>query len=407
MGLKPRSLPPPKPVKTLHPVYPEPEEQVKPKEPISSTPIPIDWAQVLERLAPEMVDVHAKRGLGTGDTSLWFVQFANEKLKAKVINSLTGLNPVGWSDLEVTLESAGCETREDYLVLVGQILGRLISPESPIYRSARAWFGRTRLSDQMWFTSFWALKHTNWCGFNSDLKQFIHVLDQLILLQRSRAGSVAELFPLQKQATGMGWNLTPLRSLLNFAQMYRLSWRGVLLDLYQRQREGAYREPTWHWKYDLTSVVTKQLTATDKSGIPSVDQEWMAEAIYVLGLPGGVKLPDKVLYGLDFSNLERSDMRLIAITEQGQAVYRDWKGKVHSEGHPIPKLPGVVAWGKAIQIWMTPENYSTLLAFWYQPPKKCPWEWYERWGNNLYKPDGTAIQPDPKFRPPVQWLEAV
>jgi hypothetical protein len=140
-----------------------------------------------------------------------------------------------------------------------------------------------------------------------------------------------------------GWDLGAFAAVASFAKGAGLSLRGLVLDLVQRQREGQLKEPTWNWKYDLASMVTRQLGGVDRSSILSVGQEWMVEAIYGLGLPGGVKLPEKVLYGLDFRHLERPDMRLIAITEQGQAVYRDWKGKVHSEGNPIPKLSEVAS----------------------------------------------------------------
>jgi len=141
--------------------------------------------------------------------------------------------------------------------------------------------------------------------------------------------------------------------------------------------------------------------------LPGADQAWKVDLCLQFGLPGTVKIPDEILFGLDLSVAPRLDSELMVIAKNGDRVYRDKNGKVSSEGYPTPRLPVVESWGKALQLWVNASNWEELKAAWLSPPTNCPYAWYEKWGNKQYNADGTAIRPDAKLRPPVVWLEMV
>jgi hypothetical protein len=358
---------------------------------------------VLTTLAPEVIRVHESRGLQK-DTSLWFYQTTEPKLKKRLLASMTHLGVSSLHSLQATINQYPTEV-EDRLIVAGRILARMLDPTSLVYRSARSWFGKTKVNEFAWFVSPGVISHSNWSGFNSDFDSFFSLMEQLFGMLRMK-GLMIEQFPFEKQMTGLGWNLHPLRELVTFATVYDLSWRGLYLALLQRQKEGKLQQPTWKWTFEMKSVIDRQLhglTAHDRQSIPRSNEEWKVDVILALGLPGGCRLPDKLKFGTECRTLERSDMRLTALSD-GQALYRDWQGKVYDEGHPLKVTSEVASWGTALQIWMTKDNYAELLPLWYSPPARCPWSWYQKWGNNIYREDGTAVHPS-KFNPPVQWLE--
>jgi hypothetical protein len=371
---------------------------------------PIDWNTILWKIAPEAKKFHEDcKGLPP-DTSLWFYQLGDSKLGKYPLQSLTGLNRVdGLTTVGAIFQKAEA-SRVELLHLAGRLLLRLLSSSK---KSARSWFSvtsskynptATSEGGVVYFNPISALKYTTWAGMNFDVENLITVLDQYTDMLRWRKGVavVRELLPYQKQQDGYGWDLSPIAEIVHFAAARDLSWRGLYLDLVQRQQEAQKRD-SWQKVYNLESAIEKHLTQIEMKSLPTIHQEWMVDFILRHNLPGGVKLPNKLRFGLNLKTLEKPDMRLIAISEQGQAVYRDWKGKIHGEGFPISTLPQVEAWGRDIQIWMTEENHKELLPHWYNPPKLCPWSWYAKWGNKTYKQDGKpAVNKNLK---PVTWLE--
>jgi hypothetical protein len=406
MGLKPTKLVTPvRTGRTLHPVRPDPEErlaprrehQLPPEKNKSGRPKYINWKLILGAVATEAIKIHRQYG-GVDDPSLWFFRW--EGFGKDVLDSMIGATIPSWEELSVNLNWRS-SSPEASAILLGRLLCRLLIPSHPLTKDGcRSWFSRVKVGKDFWINPLQVLKNTVWSGFSSNLEEFFSLLDVIQPILRKRGVSI----PVTDQ---FGWDFSGLRTIFQVAERDNLSWRGLLLDLIQRQKEALKREPDWthKWKLDLNSIVNCQIQLFEKSELPTRYQEWKVDTILALGLPGGVHVSSQVRFGVDFRTLERHDMRLIAVTKSN-AIYRDWKGKQHSEGFPLPTQQVVRSWGPAIQIWMTSENYKELLPHWYNPPLKCPWSWYEKWGDELYKADGTAKQPS-EFRPPVTWLEAM
>src|SRR5579863_6614858 len=147
MGLKPRAraakpvLVDPR-IALLRPVIPTPEERGT-KRRVSTNSEP-DWKVVLEGLAPEVRLVHENRGLAV-DTNLWFYQVGHPQLGHLPFKGMQTLRAVGLDSLRITLQAFDA-SQEEVLILTGKMLARLLSSNSPVYRSPRSWFGSSKIT---------------------------------------------------------------------------------------------------------------------------------------------------------------------------------------------------------------------------------------------------------------------
>lgn len=134
---------------------------------------------------------------------------------------------------------------------------------------------------------------------------------------------------------------------------------------------------------------------------PASDEDWKLEVLAALGLPPTVQLPDRIRYGYVRKDYSQPGLRILRIAEQGQLVYADRFGKVTSEGVTLEMHPRVKAWGWNVQVFIDKTNYRYLLA--QQIPEKCPWVWYQAWGNDQYDVNGKSHDRSRQ----VEWLAAV
>jgi hypothetical protein len=360
-----------------------------------------DWEPILRPIASECLAVYEKRG-STAATVPWFVRWCS--VPDKVLTSVKTLKPQGLNGMKDSLPF-DFETDEEYLQMAGRLHVRLMDMSSRAFCDLRAWYGR--IQDQtVWVWGLPLLAKTRW-GSVSDPEELLATLDTYHTFVRSTchvpSTAIAELV---RDDFGTGWDLMPLSSILSFAKSHGLHWVGVLRMLWQKELEHCreYKAQPSILMGKLARHLLK-LTTEEMQRIPKVEDAATMEWLDALGLPAGVQMPKRLPFGLDCRKLNRSDAKLIRISEGGQAVYQLANGTVSSEGNPIPRLSVVTSWGKAIQIWVTAENFKEVARFWYAPPPHCPWSWYKLWGDGQYLEDGKAVHPDPKFRPPVTWLE--
>jgi hypothetical protein len=402
-GLKPRSLPPPV-AQSKEPEKPSPNPK---KKRVMPPKVSVDWVAVVKAVSPEVSKILVNRG-GTAGKAFWGVR-GQDPLQHRWFATTMGQISLGpLIKLQEEFGPFAGLSLEDVAIQTTLILSRILSINGQIYGSYRSWFTPSKATDNFWFSPLGCLKNSVWGGFDNDIDSLLQMLDEFNQLSSFEIPVAKEPFDPQKLEEAIGWDFSPLRRLFDYSNLHSLSWRGLWLALAQRQRELYIQNPGWGHRYHIGHVITKQLpslAADERKDLPKKDEEWKVEAIIRLGLPGGVKLPDQISFGFDFRHLERADMKLVAITTGGQAIYKDWKGKIHSEGYRVPVLKAVTNWGKALQIFMTKDNWTELMGLWYNPPVRCPWEWYKQWGNNLFGQDGQAFHPDPKFRPTVMWLE--
>jgi hypothetical protein len=203
------------------------------------------------------------------------------------------------------------------------------------------------------------------------------------------------------------WNFYHFGLIMRVAYLRALHPAAWITLLWSKEVElSAQRKCLPSVRPDALSRMLTSVSAEEVSRIPRHDQAYKVAWQYTFGLHGDVILPERIRFGWDFRHALRDGLRLIRVTDGGQLVYKDAKGVIHSEGHPLPIHPVVSGWGSpSLIVWMTSENSSELLPYWHNPPRLCPWHWYSRFGNGLYEETGLAKNYDPKLRPPVTWLE--
>ena len=357
------------------------------------------WENVLGKIAEDCNRVHRLRTGFRPNKSTWFADWSTERAQ-QACRDLTGLTPVGLAQFKTTYPFPLLSDAEA-LVVAGQLLARLWEPKGEAYRSIRAWFGSAKC-DTGWFSGGIAM--LNRLDFEMGAFSTTHLLEIL----DAYLEFVVEHCGLPNASIVQGhWSLAPLASIVRFSHVHRLHLQPVLMVLWQHALNS----------YAGTSCVL--LPTADRlvgylpkishdriQQMPRYDQPHLVKILLTLGLPGDTKLPDRLLFGLDFSKLERiAGYDPIALSESGQVIYRHAKsGQVLSEGHQVPLQPRVEGWGRSVQIWLTEANCDELLPHYKDPPERCPWPWYERWGNGAYGADGIAFRPDARYRPPVKWL---
>lgn len=370
------------------------------------------WEPVLSAVTTDFNRVYQLRA-GTTSTH-WFSRWDDASVRRKVIMSLTGLVPVRLDEFVARLPFQTQFAGSGAIIAAARLLVRLVDTSRGVFSDLRAWFGKGK--DELgWFSGMAALSRTN---FNIGAVSFEHLLwildsyyDFAIRFCRIPNVTIANL--VQSKESGRDtygkqcWDLMPLATLLRYSYLQSLHPMAVLTVLWSKEREYCGRKgyiPSL--RPDVLVRHLPSISSDEAQRIPRYDQQYLVDMQYAFGLPGDVKLPEKVVFGWDFSRVNVSGLRPVSVTDGGQVVYRDERGGTMTEGHPLPMHPVVKGWGSpALIVWMTRENYAELLPYWYNPPVLCPWSWYSRFGNGIYREDGTAVHPDARLRPPVTWLE--
>src|SRR3990172_1379185 len=251
MGIRPRLSTPPQKEIPRSPVIPDDDEIGVLDFTRDNTPI--RWKEVLTDLARDCANVYGFRHLGDSSGSqLWFNQVLETSLKQKPIDGLNGLKPTSLQELQYVFAYEKIRTREQLLVLCGRFLSRLVNGQSTVQQSLRGWYGKQKVNEHFWFSGLSVLSHSNWCGLNKNIAKTLEILDEChkLVVKFSGVASV-ELLELNKQEKGQGWDFSPLQMLLDYCQTHNLDWKGVLLDVLQRQRDARNREPTRTSKLEI------------------------------------------------------------------------------------------------------------------------------------------------------------
>lgn len=370
------------------------------------------WAPVLSAVVDDFNRVYALR-TGAPSASHWFARWAEPSSQRKTIGGLIGLKPVRLAEFLARLPfQVSFQDDTEALIAVARLLVRLVDVSRGAFSDLRTWFGRGK--DELgWFSGLAALSRTR---FDIGAVSFEHLLwvldsyyDFAIRFCRIPNVTIANLSKSKEKGSygKQCWDLTPLATMLRYSYLQSLHPKAVFTVLWTKEREFCSRKgyiPSL--RPDVLVRHLPSISSEEAQRIPRYDQQYLVDMQYAFGLPGDVKLPEKVVFGWDFSRAHANGLHLIAVTEGGQLVYRDERGNVVSEGHPLSINSVVKGWGSpALIVWMTRENYVELLPHWYTPPPLCPWSWYSRFGNGIYREDGTAVHPDARLRPPVVWLE--
>lgn len=398
--------------------------QKQPTEPVTKpTPQPRNskareafalWTPILDAVVSDFQQVYFRR---TGSPSThWFSRWQEPAVQRKVVAGLIGLVPIRINEFAARLpfqlqpQLAG----SDSTIAAARLLIRLVDISRGAFTDLRSWFGKGK-DEQGWFAGTSALSRTN---FNIGAVSFEHLLwildsyyDFAIRFCRIPNVVIADLVKSKESGRDtygkQCWNLMPLATLLRYAYLQSLHPMAVLTVLWSKEREYCARKgyiPSL--RPDVLVRHLPSISSEEAQRIPRYDQQYLVDWQYAFGLAGDVKLPEKLVFGWDFTRVNVNGLRPIAVTDGGQVVYRDERGAIVSEGHPLQLNPVVKGWGSpALQVFMTRENHAELLPHWYQPPALCPWAWYSRFGNGIYREDGTALHPDARLRPTVTWLE--
>lgn len=372
------------------------------------------WTPILDVVSADCERVYQLR-TGLASVNMWFSPGQDPAVRRRAIESLIGLEPAKVAEFVSRLPFHTAFVGDEALVAAARLLVRLIDVSRGAFSDLRAWFGRGK-DEFGWFSGMSALARTN---FNIGAVSLEHLLwlidsyyDFAIRFCRMPNCFIADVVKSHESGKDLYgkqcWNLMPFATLIKFAYLQGLHPMAVLTVLWTKEREFCGKRgyipslrPDGMARH-LTAITQEELLR-----IPRHDQQHVVDWQYAFGLPGDVRLPEKIVYGWDFSKVHSNGMHLVAVTEGGQAVYKDAKGATVSEGHPLQLNAVVKAWGSpALQVWVTRENYAELLPSWYNPPTRCPWSWYSRFGNGIYREDGTALHPDARLRPPVTWLES-
>lgn len=401
------------PVRALKQPSEQPTEQAK------STVVPskareafATWTPILDAVVNDFDRVYRLR---TGSPSAhWFSRWDDPAVRRKVISGLIGLVPIKVNEFVARLPFQTNFEGSGSIIAAARLLVRLVDLSRGAFSDMRAWFGKGK-DEQGWFSGVSALSRTN---FNIGAVSFEHLLwiidsyyDFAVRFCRIPNVTLANLSKSREPGSAtygkQCWDLTPLATLLRYAYLQSLHPMAVLTVLWSKEREYCSRKgyiPSL--RPDVLVRHLPSISSEEAQRMPRYDQQYLVDFQYAFGLPGDVKLPEKIVFGWDFTRVHSSGMRPLAVTEGGQVVYRNERGAILSEGHPLQLNPVVKGWGSpALLVWMTRENYAELLPYWYNPPVLCPWSWYSRFGNGIYREDGTAVHPDARLRPTVTWLE--
>jgi hypothetical protein len=367
---------------------------------------PARWEQVYERLAGEVTAVWQQRGLGA-EPSAWFVRWTTGVRRPNLVAEIEKVQLRGLAAVQETFPQERLYTRTDVLVLAGRLLARLVDADQA--KSLRSWFGQQKQTEGFWHHGLLFLGRSRFGRLARDVPYLLWVLDELTRLSLIRTRlPVQKLVSLRRLGDGLGWDLGPIVAMLDTAERVGCSWRALFLFLLQRQVDEARRRGWRDARLDLDAAgrALSLVTDQDLRTLPRAGtEEWKVEVMLALGLPGGCQVPDRVRFGLDTRGLEQAGRRLIRLSEHGQAVYQDDRGKVHSEGVACPVLPAIRDWGKGLVLWCDAASASYLLSHWWAPPELCPWAWYSVWGDGAYDAQGRPVRGVDRFHQPVRWLE--
>jgi hypothetical protein len=406
MGLKPRKSQAPVAVASdLSPVYPKLSELGE----IYTKARPPNFHRVLLEIAQEVAasdTIKAKKYAQISDKSTWVYKVLSGTAGLQqVASTLTGMVPkVG--GLVKLFSHLGYTDPDDYLILAGKFLSKLIT-DPTLFRKPRSWFTPSQSMNSQggkyWSNPLTNLVESVWYSYGQDPQRSLDLLTHTTALVHE--GNLVET---RFDGSKVVWDFTVLAKIEQFCAQRKKSVIGVLRYLTEKFRlkkqwidgQQFAKHPTYSQLFSDLCFDTETITR-----LPDADQEWKVDLALHFGIPGMPKIPNELLFGLDLRSTAMLDKELIAIAKNGDRVYKDKTGTVHSEGHPTSRIQQVVNWGKAIQIWVNEGNWEELRSAWDSPPERCPWVWYEKWGNKLYRDDGTAIHPDAKLRPPVEWLE--
>jgi len=381
------------------PVVEKPTPSVKPKIPKPALPIKssVDaWESILDDIAEDCKTVFLARG-GVG-TKPWFMRWSTQR--QKILDSLIGMRVIGLTGFRDSIDSELSD--RELLKSAGKMLCRLLDMRTSVFHSPRAWFSKAK-DGPFWFHGLPILTRAKCNNLVSDMNA-VDLYNQFVVrVLHKPAEKVVELVP--STDGHLGFDLYPISEIFSFANQHKMPFESLLRLLWLREVDHCERFggiPSY-----LACKLSRHLLRTTPAEIKrALANNGTSEFLTILQVPGVPYLPKKLRYGLDCRNIVVPTLgRLTAITDGGQAILEDEKGRVSAEGNQLPTLEVVKGWGKGIQIWATEENFKELGKFWYNPPPKCPWEWYKKWGDKAYLESGKAIHPDPKFRPDVVWLE--
>lgn len=217
-------------------------------------------------------------------------------------------------------------------------------------------------------------------------RNLIQFLDQMRVMERVAPGVTRNWWaPSPDRMPGVG-ELYAYSEMLTARRISVRSLALAILDAHIINQSQNFR------LWEMMKIGDRLIAVQDRSKqsrILAAHEDWMVDYQIAAGIPGNVGLPKTLRFGWQVpSNMAQPGLVLTEISDGGQLIYVNRLGKRIVEGLTMGFHPKVANWGWGVSIPVDASNAAYLLPFLNDPPDRCPWEWYEAWGDGSYNRSG-------------------